>query len=243
MLESKETVIKQTRAVLQHEAHIDLQKHSVHINFSDGVLTLEGEVPTIKSKAMAVVAADKVIGVREVIDRLQVIPEQQLDDEAIRDTVCDHLLDDVDFKNCGLYTLLKGDVTIYREAPVDDSSGAIVMTIDRGVITLAGQVISLTHKRLAGVLVWWARGCRDVINSLEVIPPEEDNDEEVVDALRLVFEIDPVIPAEQITIQVKNYIVTLTGIVPTEEAKKRAESDAWYLFSVKDVVNLLEVGS
>ena len=46
-----------------------------------------------------------------------------------------------------------------------------------------GAAISLSHKRLAGVLAWWTPGCRDVVNSLDIVPPERDSDEEVQDAL------------------------------------------------------------
>jgi len=37
-------------------------------------------------------------------------------------------------------------------------------------------------------------GCRDVVDGLEVKPPEQDNDDELSDALSLVLEVDPMIP-------------------------------------------------
>jgi len=33
----------------------------------------------------------------------------------------------------------------------------------------------LTSKRLAGVMTWWVPGVRDVVNGIEVVPPEDDN--------------------------------------------------------------------
>ena len=54
-----------------------------------------------------------------------------------------------------------------------------------GVVTLNGEVPSLSHKRLAGVLAWWVPGTRDVINGLEEVPPEEDNDDELIDAMHV----------------------------------------------------------
>src|SRR5205085_60086 len=124
--------------------------------------------------------------------------------------------------NCGIRVLVKGQLEVFREPMGSDPSGSIVVSVDEGVVTLAGQVISLSHKRLAGVLAWWVRGCRDVVNLLEVIPPEEDNDDEVADALRLVLETDPLVPADQIGIRTHNHVVTLEGIVATEEEKRRA---------------------
>ena len=108
---------------------------------------------------------------------------------------------------------------------------------------LDGWVISLSHKRLAGVLAWWVPGCRDVVNGLEVLPPEQDNDDEVSDALSLVLEMDPMIPhPEQIRVETHDHVVTLQGLVNTETEKIRAEQDAWYLFAVDNVINRLAVG-
>jgi len=80
-----------------------------------------------------------------------------------------------------------------------------------------------------------------VVNSLAVEPPEEDNEGEVVDALRLVLEMDPLIQAGQIRASCRNYVVTLEGYVRTEEERRRAESDAWCLFAVDRVINRIEV--
>jgi osmotically-inducible protein OsmY len=102
-------------------------------------------------------------------------------------------------------------------------------------------VTSLSHKRLAGVLAWWVPGSRDVINGLAVVPPEEDNDDEVTDAVRLVLEKDPFINAGEIRVSTRDYVVTLEGLVPNEKVREMAEFDAWYVFGVDRVVNKLQV--
>ena len=98
---------------------------------------------------------------------------------------------------------------------------------------------SLTHKRLAGVLAWWVPGTRDVINGVEEVPPQEDNDE-LIDAVRLVLAKDPFVTASNIRVSSKDWIVTLVGLVPTEAMKQMAESDAWYVVGVKSVINRIE---
>ncbi len=105
---------------------------------------------------------------------------------------------------------------------------------------LNGRMGSLCHKRLAGVLAWWVPGSRDVVNGLEVVPPEEDSDDEVIDAVRLVLEKDPFIRADQIRVSCRDYRVTLEGLVPKPLEREMAEADAWYVFCVSDVINLLE---
>jgi len=137
----------------------------------------------------------------------------------------------------------KGQAITVQEAGGEDASGDILAAVKDGVVTLDGWAISLSHKRLAGVLAWWVPGCRDVVDGLEVAPPEQDNDDEVSDALSLVLEMDPMIPhPEQIGIHTDNYVVTLEGLVATQTEKDRAEQDAWCLFAVDKVINNLAVG-
>ena len=238
-MQNNEAVLKQVQAALGHEAHID--PHSVIvIGFNDGTLTLEGEVPSVGCKKLALLSAGAISDVSWIVDRLRVTPAERAGDGATRDAVCKLLLRDVDFQNCRLRVRAKGQLETLRE-PIGDSSGSIELSVEDGVVTLTGQVISLSHKRLAGVLAWWARGCRDVVNGLEVVPFEEDNDDEVTDALRLVLETDPWVHADQIGIGTRDYVVTLEGVVASEEERKRAETDAWCLFAVDKVINHIEV--
>lgn len=239
-MQPNDAVLKQVEAALQRVSRMDLQRFPLAMDLKDGSLILEGEAADIACKKLALEAAGAVSGVRGIVDRLRVTPSERLGDGAVRDSFCELLLRDVDFQNCTLRARVSGKVEIRREA-VAESSGSIEISVEDGVITLTGHVISLSHKRVAGVLAWWARGCRDVINGLAVEPPEEDNDDEITDALRLVLETDPLVPADQIGIGTRNYVVTLKGVVSTEEEKKRAEMDAWYLFAVDKVINHIEV--
>ena len=176
-----------------------------------------------------------------VIDRLRVAPSERRGDGAIRDSIRNFLLAEQVFQNCAIRLLIKCQVETIRDI-TDNPSGMIVVSVEDGVITLDGEVISLSHKRFAGVLAWWTPGCRDVVNGLEVVPPEQDNDDEVADALRLVWEKDPLLfNADQLRASVRNYIVNLEGQVPKETEKNAAELDAWYLFGVDRVVNRIEV--
>lgn len=239
-MEDKEAVLTQVQGAVQRGTHLDLQIHPIAMELDKGVLTLEGEVPSLKCKKLALAAAGAVAGVTGIADRLRVTPAERLGDGAVRDSVCEQLLRDVDFLNCCLQVRVKGKPETLRVAS-GDLSGSMEVAVEDGVITLTGQVISLSHKRLAGALAWWARGCRDVVNGLEVVPPEDDNDDELTDALRLVLETDPLVPAEQIAIHTHNYAVALDGVVATEEEKHRAEFDAWCVFAVDRVINRLEV--
>jgi osmotically-inducible protein OsmY len=237
---TSEAIVRRVQGLLEYEPRVNLHRYPIKIGLADGAVVLEGDVESIAAKKLALELAGSVGEIRGVVDRLRVVPSERRGDGAIRDSLCGFLLPDPELRNCTIRVRAKGRVETLRDVR-GERAGEIEVAIEDGVITLEGAVISLSHKRIAGVLAWWTPGCRDVVNSLDVVPPEEDNDDEVVDALRLVLETDPLVQADQITASCRNYVVTLEGYVRNEEERRRAELDAWALFAVDDVLNRIEV--
>ena len=238
----KQEIIKRVHQALEFDPRINLHRHPVQIGCTERVVIMEGEVESVAAKKLALEHAAAVEGVRGVADRLRVAPVERRGDGAIRDALCVFLLRQREFQRCAIHALAKGRRETLREVPVDED-GDIEVAVSEGVVTLEGQVGSLAHKRLAGVLAWWTRGCRDVVNALAVVPPAVDGDDEVVDALGLVFELDPQLHDAQIRVSCHNSVITLDGVVHSAEARRRAELDAWCLFAVDEVVNRIEVRS
>jgi len=234
----KEEMIKLVHRALEYETRINLHRFPVTIGFTDGAVILEGEVERLAAKKLALEHAAAIEGVRGVIDRLHVAPSERWGDGAIRNSLGGALLSQAELRNCTILSRAKSRVETLRDA---GTSGEIEAAVNDGIVTLEGHVVSLSHKRLAGVLAWWAPGCRDVVNSLDVQPPETDTDDEVLDALRLVHEMDPLVQAGQVRASCRDYVVTLDGFVRNEEERRRAEDDAWCLFAVDNVINRIEV--
>ena len=236
------SVEKAVRAAFERDRSINLHRYPIRLEFDIpmGALTLEGEVENIIAKKRAFEIASQVEGIQGVMDRLTVAPGERRGDGAIRDSLVLELLKEAALLRCAIRVHNKGSIEILRET-TETSGDVIDVLVNEGIIQLNGIVPSLSHKRLVGVLAWWTPGCRDVINGMQVKPPEADNDDEIADALRLVLEKDPLIHADQIGIRVKNRIVTLTGLAGNQEEKKMAELDAWYLLGVNKVVNNIEV--
>jgi osmotically-inducible protein OsmY len=161
-------------------------------------------------------------------------------DKEIRNHLRDSLVREPALRDCTIRERVKGEAEAVREG-IEPPRGAIEVRVEDGVVTLDGDVPSLSRKRLAGVLAWWVPGSRDVINGLGVTPPEEDSDDTIADALRIVLERDPFVDAGQIRVGVRNAVVTLTGLVPTDSEREMAEFDTWYVFGVDSVVNRIEV--
>jgi osmotically-inducible protein OsmY len=168
------------------------------------------------------------------------MPAQKMGDAEIRDHVCKVLTEEPALERCFIQGLTGGGIEPVRQA-IAEPAGSIVVAVNDSVVTLNGEVPSLTHKRLAGVLAWWVPGTGDVINGLEEVPPEEDNDDELIDAVRLILEKDPFVNASKIRVNSKDWIVTLEGFVPNETMKQIAERDTWYVLGVKQVTNKIGV--
>ncbi|MDE3219450.1 MAG: BON domain-containing protein [Nitrospirota bacterium] len=233
-------VLTAVRASFEREPRINLHKYPVRIDFSDGVLTLEGEAEHVAAKKLSLELAIAVPGVTGIVDRLHVMPSTHMGDGAILDAVRDALLHAPGLQNCTIQVKRKGTWETVREATVTPH-GVIQLSVTDGVVLLDDHVTSLIQKRLAGVLAWWVPGSRDVVNGMEVVPLQEDSDEEIAKAVRLVLEKDPFVNVERIRVTVKKAVVTLEGDAPSVPQKEMAEFDAWYVFGVDKVHNRLEV--
>jgi osmotically-inducible protein OsmY len=236
----KDQVIKAVRAAFERERRINLHRYPVRMGFADGVLTLEGEMGNVAAKKLGMELAIAVPGVRGIVDRLHVAPATHMGDGAILDAVRDALLQEPALQSCTIRVKHKGKVETVRESPVDPH-GVIEISVTDGVVLLDDHVTNLVQKRLAGVLAWWVPGSRDVINGMEVVPPQEDSDDEVAKAVRLALKKDPFVNVDRIRVSARNCVVTLGGDMPTDAQKDMAEFDAWYVFGVDKVVNNLKV--
>jgi osmotically-inducible protein OsmY len=237
-VEDAESITRRAYAALGRLG-VDLRRYPVRLQFADGVLTMEGELSDIATKKRALEQCAALPEVRWVADRLRVEPIARMSDGEIRDHVRDALLSEPTFGECAVRVHHKGVLDSAREPAVP--RGVIETAVGDGIVRLDGTVPSLSHKRLAGVLCWWVPGTRDVVNALEIDPPEQDSDDEITDAVRIVLEKEPLVDGSDIGIRTERAIVTLRGIVGSEEQRRAAEHDAWYVFGVNDVINEIEV--
>lgn len=234
----EERIVNEIAAALEREASVNLHRFPLYLELTDGILTIAGEIEHIMAKKRSLEVAAAVPGVTGIIDRIRLARATLMEDGEIRDHVSTALLAENLLSSTAIWNIVKGKPKVLRET--DGSIGNIDVEVTDGVVILNGVVTSLSAKRLAGVLAWWVPGSRDVVNGIEVSPVQEDNDDEVVDAVRLVLEKDPFVNAAQIMVGCKNYIVTLQGLVKSLTQRQMAEADAWYVFRVNRVMNLLQ---
>ena len=235
-------IIERIRAALEKDTRVNLHRYPIKLAFAGDDLVLIGELEDVAAKKIALeLAASMAPGVG-LVDRLRVKPAVSMSDAELRDHLIKILLDEPALEHCLLHSRLPQQLQTHRNH-IAEPSGTIVVEVHNGVVTLNGEVPSLSHKRLAGVLAWWVPGCRDVINGMAEVPAQQDNDDELADAVRLALEKDPFIENTQIQVTSKNSVVTLKGSFPNQTMHRMAEHDAWFVFGVRDVVNKIRIRS
>ncbi|MEK6791271.1 MAG: BON domain-containing protein [Deltaproteobacteria bacterium] len=218
MTHANELIIRALKAGLTGKAHIDLQRNPLKLKLDAGSIIIEGVVDSIAQKRRALLYAMTLEGVEGVVDRLFVAPAMPMSDADIKRHFYDAMHFEAALQGC--------DINI---------------EVRQSIIDIEGAVRSLSHKRLAGALAWWVPGSMEVINSLEVEPPEDDSDDELVDGLRLVLEKDVLVKNSSLSVSALDSVVTLSGVVSSDAVKDAAENDCWYVWGVNDVINNLRV--
>lgn len=190
----------------------------IAVSAKDGVVTLGGTVDSFSAKTSAVMAAERIGGVKAVADDLLVVVPSG---DVRSDTDIAH----------AVAVALRWNVQVPDEQ--------IKAHVDNGWVTLDGAVRWDFQRKaafravrdLAGVC-----GVRNLIR-LSVSTTPEDVRTRIEEALRRQAELE----AEQIAVDVANGSVTLRGKVHSSVARRAAEHAAWSAPGVGRVDDLLTV--
>jgi osmotically-inducible protein OsmY len=241
---SSEEIIKIIIARLEHDTRVNIHRSPIAVMIENKSVILQGSMDSIAEKRAAVDTATRALsgsGQWRIIDRLHVKTTSHKENLELKETVALALYNEPVFREYTLLTKVGDEIETLHE--MGASSREIMAVINDGCITLSGQVQSLSHRRLAEVLMWWLDGCEYVDNQLQIAPPEEDADNEITDAVRIVLEKDPLVHAGQLLVGTAGGVVVLNGSLASKEEKQLAIMDAWYVPGVADVVDRIEARS
>ena len=234
-------LLEHARAALRAEIRLDHKLKDVHLVLNpDRTIVVESEAPSVAVKKLALERIGAVPGIAGIVDRLHVARAARMGDGEIRAHIRNAFVDEPAFKRFAIREFRHGSFQQVQGA-AEKAYGCLDIEVNDGVVTLNGCVPGLESKRLAGVIAWWIPGTRDVVNGIVVDPPEDDGPDHIAEAVRIVLEKDPFVDAGQVHTTVTGRVVRLTGLVPTETERERAEDDAWCVFGVDDVVNEIKV--
>ena len=216
------TKTKDVRAAVEAELGFDPLVDSADITVMNmrGDVNLTGTVPSYPQYLEAAAAAQRVSGVKNVFNHLEVA------------------LPDADFRDDAMLTTAANDA-LRLNVTVPDGVEAIA---EDGNVTLTGTVSYLTERSAAEAAVAGLAGVRNVENDIEisyVIDPV-DVDLHVQQALHR----SALVPDDSdVESDTKDGVITLTGHVRTWAEHDAVVAAAWMALGVIDVRDELQVTS
>ena len=203
---------------VEAELHWDpeLDASDVAVTVKDGVVTLAGFVRNSTEQSAAERTSKRVIGVKAVVNDLQVKPSsERLDREIAQDAV--------DALSRALPTVSPG----------------VKVTVRDGSISLEGEVPWDFQRQLAEKAVREVPGVKDVLNLIEVEPKAAPMDlkAQIEQALKRSAEVH----AKDIVVESDKGVVTLRGKVRSWAEKDEVAKAAWRAPGIREVRNYILV--
>jgi osmotically-inducible protein OsmY len=177
---------------------------NINVQTTDGIVTLTGEVDNILAKERAARIAEVVKGVRSVINRINVEPEEKRSDTELKNRISNALLED----------------------PAADSF-EISVSVDDGIATLSGNVDSWQEKELAAKVAKGVDGLKELNNEIDVVYKTERSDPEIKAEIEQKLRWDVLVDDALIDVSVDEGNVMLSGTVGSAAEKSQATQDAW----------------
>lgn len=202
---------------LRSDVRIDA--NDVDVEVKNGVVHLHGTVASLFQKRMATEIAGRIKGVVDVVNELKVVPVTWRTDTAIADDI---------------------RAVMTRDPLVDETQVSVAVT--NGIALLTGIVDSVLERNFAERDARSVPGVTDIVNDLTIrSSPPARTDAEIAAEVAGALARDARIDAFRVKVDAHGGVVHLRGSVPTFEAKRLAEEEAWLTAGVRSVINELTV--
>lgn len=234
-------IARDVRAALRADPVSEL--YELDVTVDRGVVTMRGTTDSWSEKQIVLDVAKGVRGVAGVDDRIEV-------ELGSRRDLPIALADVVGEPEPRTDTELAEEIRARLAQDVRLDAGLVDVAVDDGRVTLTGIVGSVAERERAYINAW-IRGVEDVhADDIRVDWNARDemrrgrvhlDDAAIAAAVERTLAHDPRVQWFAPDVQVTDGVVTLSGQVPTLQARRAAESDARYTVGVRNVRNHLKV--
>ncbi len=197
---------KDVTAAIEAEFWADqaVPSNQINVETTDGIVTLSGTAGNILAKERAARIAEAVVGVRAVINRIEVRPTVSRTDSELRTAIWKALI-----------------------ADAATESYQVEVKVDDGVVTLTGSVDSWQEKQLSATVVKGVAGVRGVNNRTDIDYKVNRSDYEIEQEVKQRLANDVRVDDALIEVDVENQKVMLSGTVGSAQEKRQARIDGW----------------
>ncbi|MBT1070342.1 BON domain-containing protein [Pelotalea chapellei] len=226
------TPVRRTDAEIQNDVSMLISRNPalaarrLTVETNNAIVEVSGDVQSWPERDIAIKLAKSVNGVKEVRDKLMIrFPESRSDKDIMYDVV----------------EALRWDALVARDR--------IAVNVENGRVSLSGSVGSAAEKARASNLAR-VRGVKDIdAAKLDVTVPKPGDqrkdvvvtDEQIRKAVEMALLVDLRTNQFRVSVEVKERIVILRGVVETLASKRAAEEDSRNTYGVRAVQNRLKV--
>lgn len=195
-----------------------LTNDNIGVSVNNCIVTLTGTVDAYYKKNKAQKAANRVVGVKSVIEKLDVRLPSAIEktDAEIKDAVQNELK--------------------WHSSVMADKIRA---QVNNGIVTLDGEVEWDFQRTAVRSALENLTGVKGIINNLRVVPKLTAS--EIKQKINAAFHRNATIDAEKIRVETSGNKVTLSGKVRSWMEKNEAENTAWLAPGVERVENKIEI--
>jgi osmotically-inducible protein OsmY len=202
------------KAIMRDER---LSFQPIELSVENGIVTLTGSVQTYRRKLAAQELVSSFEGCRDVVNQLVV--------------KCPHIMSDQEIAN---------NVRSALDSHADITKETIVVSVERGIVSLSGSVGSQWERIVAEDVARSAKGVNDINNYLAINLPSKMEDKGLEQDIKEALTYARGLKNHGISVAVSGSVVVLSGNVSRLSQKEMAERVARQ-FRLWEIRNLITV--
>lgn len=208
---SEKEVLGDIKELIQ--THFGESGQGIHVEVKGDRVNLWGTVDTLAEKDFIAQRISRIDGVHELDNGLTVADDGTVKDKDIEQSIQERF-------NQSNYTEIIG----------------LGCRVSKGIATLLGHVEAQSTERLAKRLASQVRGVKEIRSEIQLLEKGVD-DATLVNRVENALAASPWVNAQEIKTSARNGLITLTGLVDTQEEMEWAVDTAYQVPGVKAVVS------
>lgn len=208
---SEQAVLKDIKKLIH--THFGESGQGLHVEVKGDRATLWGTVDSLVEKEFFGSRVGRIDGVRELDNSLTVSNDGNIKDKDVE----------------------KGIIERFQGSNYMDIT-TLGCRVSRGIATLLGHVETQSTERLAKRLASQVRGVKEIRSEIQFLEKAVD-DATLVNRVENALVASPWVDAHEIKTEARNGLITLTGLVNTQEVMEWAVETAYQVPGVKAVVS------